>query len=276
MVDADELITSRAYPELTIKEILQRHLADCDAVGVPWLIYSYGNFSHTPRNRVREQLSFRWGYDERFRVPGDEKSKFRDRVDIVQCKPIFKTSKVANYQDIHDVKMADRAKGGLICVPHTEPTMFCAANHSRAQPGGVDLDAFRSVVQFPALNKELYLDQHGGTQGYPKGCPFSNRFVSVGTPPELRLAEQDVDKLQLACAHYRLKSRDDWARKRAASRFNGWEYEGEERQANRNDVFDDFMRARRNQLRRNHPDFIRAAKAVERCPSRFYSLGEDS
>lgn len=54
LLDADEFLVPRANPERRVRALLSAApLSTCDAVAVPWLIFSRGNVTHEPIDNVR-------------------------------------------------------------------------------------------------------------------------------------------------------------------------------------------------------------------------------
>ena len=87
-----------------------------------------------------------------------------------------------------------------------------------------------------------------------------------------------MDRMTLMTFHYRVKSSEHW-RSLAAAAASGSgsisedigaegleRLERLEKDANRADVFDDFMSAVRKEARRAHPLFVRAQQLMQNCP----------
>jgi len=87
IVDVDEFMASRLFPQKTIRDVLMSKLvAGCHAIQVPWLIYSWGNLTQTPKN-IRCSLPWRWSLDPAL-GRNVSKGKFRDRHIKIETKGI--------------------------------------------------------------------------------------------------------------------------------------------------------------------------------------------
>lgn len=228
VVDADELISSRAYPNRTIRDILLNDLNDCAAIGSPWLLYTWGNAVNLTRNHMRDTMNYRWGFHEKFvrNVPG----RFHDRNTKIENKQLFQTDLV---QVVHTHHVVLYSADSEICVPHTEPTLACVTN--------------------PALSKEV-------------ACAGSNRFRSNTSMHDTTIGEDDVDKLILATFHYRVKSPEDFKRKTSSDRKSASRYSASNvSDYNRMDIFDNFMTGIREPSRHQSPIYRRVRESVEQC-----------
>lgn len=266
VVDADEFISSRATPHLTVRELLKSNLADCGIVSIPWILFSWGNQTHDPQNQFRDTLFYRMGYDEQYDMHAADDFKFRERWNGESNKVIFQTSKVSEYKLTHNARFTDEENGGLVCIPSTDTMLKCASDIEDK----LDLDAFRAAVVKP---EKVFEDIHGNNQSLPAYCPYSTRFIGVRSTYRTYINEQDIPKLLLGCFHYRVKSQDDWNRKTLGQRFNAWEYDDQYvKYANRLDVYDDFMVSVRKPARENHADYMKAAAMFQKCPSKYFGV----
>lgn len=85
-VDADEFISSRRDPDLTIKKALQTIFSSVDCVKVPWVMMSCSLREPRPES-LRLDLVHRWNHDLRHPNPVH---KFRCRYDEIEVKSIFR------------------------------------------------------------------------------------------------------------------------------------------------------------------------------------------
>ena len=262
VVDVDEFITSRALPDMTIRELLESRLNSCALISVPWILFSWGNHSHTPRNRLRSELQWRWGYDQQFAM-NVKGNKFHDRVNQVEVKMIFRTSKVFKFK-VHHAQFNEKVQP-FICIPHIEDHMSCA-EHIKEYPelSGHDL---ATITNTPAGRNANFTDAVEPSR--QRGCPLHNRFrAGRHSLLSIALREADIDKLLLACFHYRIRSLDDWQRKIDPSRLFSEKYQDANISiANRLDIHDDFMTAKREPARIGHAAQTNASLAMSKCES---------
>ena len=223
--DADEYISSRTHPHMSIRDILKYQsfrYDECAAISIPWLVYAWGNYTYTPHNQVRSSLLYRWGYDIKFarEIPDFgltvSPTKFKNKHEGVENKIIYQTSKVTHGdRRIHTIDFG----GGVaqtVCIPRLNGPMHCARNLTMERR-----KSLASVVQNPHTFKWLYVDSHRAPlKDIPDFCPFTNRFQSMQSPKFTFVAEEDIDHMQLLVFHYRIKSTDDLERKNKPGRFN--------------------------------------------------------
>ena len=284
VVDADEFITSRALPQYSIKELLQDQLHHCGAITSPWLLYSWGNTSTTLSNAARSSMYYRWGYDEKYALhSADPLSKFSNRHHGEWNKLIFQTRYVQYFHDVHAVQLFNHSaslpepqgapnvmqlQGATVCIPHNDTMLKCAADRAAT----LDFAAFERSVQGPHGAHKAYLDVNGDSQGLPGWCPFRNVFQAQRNFWRTLISEADIPGMLLLTFHYRIKSAADWHRKQSDARTDATSYQkASEREANRLDVFDDFMITSRQKSRANHADFVKAAEMVKRCPKKYFT-----
>lgn len=268
VVDADEFITSRAFPKLTIRELLLSDILNsCGIISIPWILYSWGDQITDPHNKFRSTLFYRMGYDEKYNRNAPEDSKFHERWNGESNKVIFQTAKVFDYQQTHNAKFGDMENGDLVCIPSTKPMLKCVNDIAN----NINFDYFKAIPMVPDLH---YKDMYGDSQGLPQFCPYNNRFTAVRSTYRTWINEEDIPYLVLGCVHYRIKSQEDWDRKTSGDRFNAWEYEGQKvRYANRADIYDDFMISERVPNKLSHPNYTIAQEMFSKCSSKYYYKG---
>lgn len=285
--DADEYITSRSAPHLTIRQIIEEHYdkSDCDAIIVPWLLFSWGTQLHSPINSARQSLFHRWGYDQKYAVETNS-TKFRNRYESVENKVIFRTEKVSSSYSLHAVQFSNSSQGGTVCVPYQGQHLQCARaawwdRATRRWLTGGFVGMLHVVNDPRGPHSRSYFDhtQNGvflNTEGRPLGhlqrwCPPVLAFRTNESPLWTRIAEDDVDHLLLATFHYRVRSWDDWNRKIDPTRRRSEMYIGHEAEANRMDVFDDFMVSKRLPARIGNSYTAAARHMLRDCPKEFIS-----
>ena len=283
VVDVDEFISSRADPYRTMREILIDTLAHCDAISVPWLLYT-SNRTFTAHNRARYSVHHRWGYDERYQLSPAESyvpdssstlelsstNKFANRHSGVENKVIFRTYAVPTFQQLYTA-VFPTGSAGTVCIPRVG-RLACSSNITDS-----DLELFRDVKQRPSLSQGFYRDAHNSNHGLERWCPHSTTFKSGQSPFRTLIVEADIPYLLLACFHYQVKSAADWYRKSHKKRFNAVEFQNENYDhARRIDVFDSFMTSVRNVAREDHADFAKAADAISTCPKNLFAESEGS
>ena len=268
IADVDTLVTSRATPDLSIREVLTGKWADCAILAVPSIFYSWGSLVHTPRNAARYVLTHRWGYDERYSRNVSEGSIFHNRHTGTDNYMILRTRDFpslrkwnfthGSVQGYHNSHGGCNGMGGPVCIPRVSGPMACATEI----PMNI-VKSYASKCQYPNDNGGFYSNFLRKQGELPKWCPFSNKFIAQQAPNSTLLVEADVDHMQLIAFSYRVKSLQDWARKRLG-------LQGIYGEANRVDVFDDFMLSVRRPAREAHPDFIKAAEVSRSCPARLF------
>ena len=269
-VDGDEFISSRAQPHRTLREILETDLSDCAIITAPWLLYSHGTQEKTPRNAARYALNWRWVFEAAYSVPGKQ-GKFRDRHKGVEGKVIVRSKYVNNLGGLHHADIP--AGENTVCIPRLDGPMSCAANLTVH-----DIDSYKSAKQMEVnRNHGLYVNPGGAVvQVLEPWCPYSDRIRTRHSPIFVLMHEADVDHMQLLTFHYRVKSMDDFERKSGHDgrkrQFVGEYFLNKQEQINRMDKIDDFMTSVRKPARLNHPDFIKAQKAVASCPAEYFSV----
>ena len=302
-------------------------LSNCDVISVPWIMFSWAGRQHTPRNAARYALDYRWGYGQQFAIrlhsdppleapppptpqPVDlrhlgpnsrqagpkkaprRRSHFFNKVEAEFNKVLVRTDRVGSVS-LHNARPSQK---GFVCIPHTSSSLHCARNSTRAQVQQQDLAAFAPVMQDWARSGGRFRDASGSYEGLPEWCPPLNRFHALDSFPRTLLREEDLDGLQLAVFHYRIKSDDEWRRKKgeppkpalgaAAGGGGGGGAGGQRRwtdkyhvpreEADRLDVRDAFLREVRLPARRAHPAFLQAEQALQlarqsgRCPARYF------
>ena len=114
VVDADEFIASRAFPERTIASILHEELAVCDDVVVPWILYSWdGRLHNPPPGELRTTLTTRWPFNVKIKESVNFR-KFRDRNKRIEYKSIFKPSKAKKFFSPHQIRLVEW--GSRLCM----------------------------------------------------------------------------------------------------------------------------------------------------------------
>jgi len=127
VVDPDDFISSRAYPNSTIRELLNGgNHAVCKIITVPVINYAWGNTQETPVGNVRTTLTHRWGYESKHNYTLARKvaksSKFADSFEKAKNRLIVNTQHVRSIR----TNSATLYKRDNICVASTAAYMSCA------------------------------------------------------------------------------------------------------------------------------------------------------
>lgn len=209
IVDTDEFISSRKFPHLTLKQLLQTSFSNCSMVSAPWIMYAFGNHIETPIGSVRSSLDYRWSFDPTYaRNVTNVESKAADIHQGIENKQIYHTDSISDV-DVHTGMLR---KTGSICGPFHPYHHNCLAGNC--------------MIEKP---------QKAGGKG----------------PIRMKITENDVDNLLLACHHYRITSLNDFKRKTQSKRVHSWLYTLND--SNRMDVHDNYMTRVRAAARTNHP-----------------------
>ena len=127
VVDPDDFISSRAYPNNTIRELLDGgNHAVCKIITVPSINYAWGNTQETPVGNVRTTLTHRWGYEPKHNYTLARKTaksnKFADSFERAKNRLIVNTQHVRSIR----TNSATLYKRDNICVASTAAYMSCA------------------------------------------------------------------------------------------------------------------------------------------------------
>ena len=186
-------------------------------------------------------------------------------------KIILRTAQIPAFYSVHNATFADTENGGLICIAHTEPELSCAT-HCMSQ--AVD-PASMAISKSYLTNKDHYSDSENwkcGPEDLPKWCQRKTRYRAAVSDKCTMFQEEDLDHMELLVFHYRVKSWEDWKRKTESQGRRGInQYRGLEKDANRPDIYDDFMVSVRQPARRYHPFYIHAQEVMKICPDKYFS-----
>ena len=158
VLEIDDFITSRAYPQLSVREVLTDHLSLCNMVSVPLNSFVWGTQDGNPRNNVRYSLFFRVGYGQAYsvsasdalpkpppgqpepikpsknaakrKVEGEENDDDEEGREVDQRWQGESNVLIFRADNVPDFRSVQTARFGLaayMCIPHTEPQMKCAA-----------------------------------------------------------------------------------------------------------------------------------------------------
>lgn len=276
LVDTDEFVTSRARPDMTIKQLLISEFSDCGIITIPWLQFSWGARIKTPANSARYNLYDRWGYDDKYALPSVDRianvnRKFGNINEGVVGKIIVNTNKVFNLHHVHEANffnpLTRQFNEDYICISHARPIMDCAEQVAR--------ELVTTNVHEAALSRFYQSNVQCTRLELPPNCPLLTRMHAPGSVMYNRLREADVPHMLLSTFHYQVKSEEDYYRLMNYSRLFSRQYSmyrGILHVVNRTDVVDDFMYTTRRPRRANHPEYLRAQQTFSKCPASYYSV----
>ena len=160
---------------------------------------------------------------------------------------------------------------GLLCFPRSDGPFSCATNLPAER-----VAAYADATQVPDKGNErkgFFVDADGiHPEELGKWCPFSSKMAATQAPQIVAFSEADIPHMDLIIAHYRVKSQDDWERKLGLRL--AFEYGNNSAEANRMDIYDDFMTSVRLKARTNHPDYLKAAAIFKSCPTEYFDFVE--
>ena len=99
VVDCDEYMTTRRYPQRTIADELESSFSAADVVLVPWVMMASGAREQDPSNLL-EELVYRWDHDRRHPNPSGWR-KGRCRYDEIEVKSLFRSRRAAGVATVH-------------------------------------------------------------------------------------------------------------------------------------------------------------------------------
>ncbi len=193
VVDPDDFISSRAYPNNTIRELLNGgNHAVCKIITVPVINYAWGNTQETPVGNVRTTLTHRWGYEPKHNYTLARKfaksSKFADSFEKAKNRFIVNTQYVRSIR----TNSATLYKRDNICVASTAAYMSCA--HFAQDPAVLQLsegegsaalstthDTRRLAARTTNSSKSVNATQLRGPEAahlLPRYCPERNTYRS--------------------------------------------------------------------------------------------------
>eukprot|EP00211_Chloroparvula_japonica_P005637 CAMPEP_0119134170 /NCGR_PEP_ID=MMETSP1310-20130426/15890_1 /TAXON_ID=464262 /ORGANISM="Genus nov. species nov., Strain RCC2339" /LENGTH=367 /DNA_ID=CAMNT_0007124929 /DNA_START=55 /DNA_END=1155 /DNA_ORIENTATION=+ len=171
VIDADEFLTSRLYPDLTTAQVLRDHLNHCDSLSVPWLLYAWDGRERDPAS-LRKDLTWRWSFDARAKPPalqelrqaGMSEKDFNhlagDIHQFIYAKGIFRTRQYCAFLDAHRVSFQNPAQVRTCVTLPSAPTCDrsqsgCAARDTPKQ-GEMMMLAHVTEEQVPRMSLALH------------------------------------------------------------------------------------------------------------------------